>query len=295
MANSAYTTTSSLSDSLNVMVASARNVREYTGVMTQLVERQRLAAGTGTDWKEVTFAKLTAQAVTETTVLDNPQQLTDTAFTLRPSKVGIHTFITDEVKARMATIAFARLGQLAQDAIERKKDTDGLILLDGFSSLGGAGTTATTGLVAAAQAQISGNTTEPGMPPYAGVFHPYQIKDFFDELVAGIGTYPVPEGPTAQVFKTGFKLPVANVDIFPDGNLSIDSSDDAKGGVFCKQGIVLVEGLSPYRKEREEPHIGGGGTSVWLYDQYIFGERLGAGTTSVWGKEIYTDASAPTS
>ncbi len=295
MSNSGTTTTSALSDSLNVMVASARNTREYDGVMPQLVERRTLGKGTGLTWKEVTFGKLTAQAVTESTVLDNPQQLSDTALNLTPTLVGIHTFITDRVRDRIATEAWARLGKLGQEAIQRKKDSDGLIVLDGFTSLGGAGTTATTGLIAAAQARIAGNTTEPGKPPYACVVHPFQKKDFYDELVAGVGTYPIPEGDTASVLKQGFRLPVAGVDVFEDGNITIDGLDDAKGGVFAKEGIVLVEGRSPYRREREEPHIGGGGTSVWLYDEYVFGERLGAGTTSSFGFELYSDATSPTS
>lgn len=88
MPNSGYTTTSSLSDSLDSVVAAARIVREYEGVMPQLVDKQTLGEGTGLTWNEITLGQLTAQAVSETTELDNPQQLSDLNFPLTPSVVN---------------------------------------------------------------------------------------------------------------------------------------------------------------------------------------------------------------
>jgi hypothetical protein len=51
----ANTTTGALADSLPTMIASARIVREYEGVMPQLCDKQTLAEGTGTGWNEVSF------------------------------------------------------------------------------------------------------------------------------------------------------------------------------------------------------------------------------------------------
>lgn len=288
--------TTNLTDSLDTVMAAARIVNEYEGVMPQLVERQKLEEGTGLAWNEVSFAKLTATAVAETERLNNPQQYTDTNFAITPSVVGVHTVITDRVRARLAKVAYAKMGALAQNAIQRKKDADGLLVLDGATtSLGGAGTTLVSGLISAAVAQIRGNTTEPAEGPVACVLHPFQRHDLFSELTAGVGTYPIPTGDSATVFKTGFSLPVAGADIFSDGNLTIDSSDDAKGGVFAKKGIVLVEGRGPWKETRREPDLGGGADSVWLYNEYAYGERLAGGSTGAWIFEIYTDALAPTS
>lgn len=291
---SGYNTTTNFTDSLQTMVAAARVTREYEGVMAQLVDVETLEEGTGLTWNEVTLGKLTAQSISETTELDNPQQASDTNFPLTPSIVGIHTVITDRVKRRISSKVYAKLGQLGQNAIQRKKDTDGLLILDGGTSLGGAGTTLVSGLIAAAKYRISSNATEPGRGPYRCALHGFQIKDLHDELVAGVGTYNVQEGPTASVFKSGFTLPIAGVEVYEDGNITIDSSDDAKGGVFTKEGVVLVRGKSPWSETRREPHIGGGADSVFLYDEYIFGERLAAATTSAFVFEIYTDATAPT-
>lgn len=85
------TTTQDLANSLPIMVAAARSVREYAGVMPQTAEVHTLDANSGQDWKEVTLAQLTAQAVQETTDLQNPQAYSDTNQTIEPTLIGLPT------------------------------------------------------------------------------------------------------------------------------------------------------------------------------------------------------------
>jgi len=288
---SGNTTTGSLADSLPTLIASARIVREFEGVMPQLVEKQTLGEGVGLSWHEVKFEKLTAQDITETTVLDNPQQISDSLFTVTPTVCGIETVITDRVAARISKNAYAKIGALAQNAIQRKKDEDGLTMLDGFhNSYAGAGTTLTSGHLSAAMALITGNATEHAKPPYRCVLHPYQIHDIEDEIVAGIGTYVVNEGLTARVFSEGFRGMIAGAQIYPDGNITIDSDADGKGGVFAQEALVLVQGRAPRMVAERAEEIGGGATKIYHYDEYAYGERL-----DTWGTEIYSDCTAPTS
>src|SRR3989304_10341189 len=101
MHNSGWTTTSSLADSLDDIRVSARIIREYEGVVPQLVSKETLGEGIGQSWQELSYAALVAQAITETTELDNPQQISDTLMTITPTVVGIETFITDRVRARI--------------------------------------------------------------------------------------------------------------------------------------------------------------------------------------------------
>ena len=286
------TITQSLADSLDTVVASARQVREYEGVMPNLVDKVTLGEGTGLSWREVDMAQLTAQAITETTILDNPQQMSDSLRTITPTVTGIQTLITDRVASRLNPKAYAQLGSLAQNAIQRKKDEDGLTVLDGATtSLPGAGNTLTSGHIAAAVYRISSNETEPGNPPYRCVLHGFQIKDIFDEIVVGIGTYNVPEGLTARVFAEGFRGQIANAQIYEDGNISIDDDDDAKGGVFAQEAIVLVQGRASRATSVRREDIGAGATVVYLYDEYAYGER----SSGNWLYEILSDATAPTS
>jgi hypothetical protein len=286
------TLTDDLADSLPTIIGLARIVREQEGVMTQVVDRETLGEGIGLTWTEISLAALTAQAIQETTVLDNPQKLSDTLFSITPTVIGIQTLITDRVSARISKNVLAKTGVLAQNAIERKKDQDGLTVLDGATtSLGGTGTTGTSGHISAAVNRILGNTTEPGKMPIHLVAHPFQIKDIQDEIVAGIGTYNIPEGTTARVFTQGFSGMLFGAAVFPDGNITIDSTPDAKGGIFAQDAIVLVQGRSPYIRMRDEPHIGGGAVSLFHYDEYAFGER----SPGNWLYEWFTDGTAPTS
>jgi len=285
------TITQSLDNSLPVVVAAARQVREFEGVMPNLCDLVTLDEGTGQSWREVSMAALTAQEVTETTRLDNPQQMSDSLFTVTPTVVGIQTLITDRVAARISSRAYAQLGGLAQNAIERKKDQDGLTVLDGATNtIGSSSTTLTSGHISAATYRISSNTTEPGNPPYRCVLHGFQLKDISDELTAGVGTYPVGEGITARVFAEKFQGMVAGAQVYEDGNITI-SSNAAKGGVFAQEAIVIVQGRAPRTATVRREDIGGGATVLYLYDEYAYGER----SSGNWLFEIHSDATEPTS
>lgn len=286
------TTTGAVADSIPTVISAARQVSEFEGVMSQLSDRVTLGSGIGNTWNEVSLARLTAQDITEDTILDNPQQLSDTIFSLTPTLTGIQVFISDRVALRIDKKAYAQTGTLAQHANQRKKDIDGLVILDGATtSLSGAGTTLGFGVIAAASVRVTSNAVEPWPLPIRCVLHGFQIKDIEDEITGGVGTAVVSEGLTARVFTEGYRGMVSNAQIYEDGNITIDGSDDAKGGVFAMKAIVLVQGRTPYTKTRDEPHIGGGGTSLFLYDEYVYGNRS-AGNGLY---EIYSDALAPTS
>jgi hypothetical protein len=299
VATTGNTTTSNLSDSLPTIIASARIVREYEGTMTSdsVVDKVTLDENTGTIWNEVRLDKLTAQGVSETTMLDNPQQMSDSLLSLTPTVAGIQTIVTDRVYRRLSSNVLAQIGVLGQNALQRKKDKDGLTQLDSFSTaLCGAGATLTVGHVSAGQSRIFGNTTEPAPPGNVSVvLHPFQLKDIQDQLTVGITTTASNgagsiDGMTAEMVRNGFSGQLFNANVFTDGNITIDSSDDAKGAIFHQMAIILVEGHAPKAENRRRPDIGGGAEEIFLYDEFIFGERR-----DEWGYELYSDATAPTS
>ena len=288
---SGSTTTAALADSLPTLISAARIVREHEGIVPQLVEKHTLGVGIGNTWNEVTMAQLTAQGVNEDTELNNPQQISDTLFSITPTVIGIQTRVTDRVAQRISKNAYAKIGSLAQNAVQRKKNADGITVFDGFSNShpGSGSTTLTSGHISAGMAKIQGNATEPGNPPFRLVLHPYQIRDIEDEIVAGVGTYPVGDGITARVFTEGFRGMIAGAQLYPDGNISI-ASNQAKGGLFAQEAIVIVQGRSPWVWTDYRGDIGGGATDIFMYDEYAYGERQDA-----WGIEIFSDSTAPTS
>jgi hypothetical protein len=299
------TITDSLADSVPTMIAAARIVREFAGVMPNLVDRQRLDENTGTVWNEVSMAKLSAQAVTENTELDNPQQMSDTLLSITPTVIGVHTVITDRVAMRISANAYAQTGSLAQNAIERKKDADGLTAIDGATTqLGAAGAGLDTSDITSAAYRITSNTTEPApaTAPIHAVFHGFQLADIDNQLttpgisVVSSGTIteaqagaPLTVGIASEAFQNRYRGNIAGARLYEDGNLTIDSQNDAKGGVFSQMALVLVEGRSPYVETKRMPELGGGATALFHYDEYAYGER----SSGNWLYEVISDALAP--
>jgi len=292
------TITDSLADSIPTMIASARIVREFAGVMPNLVDRQRLDENTGTVWNEVSMAKLSAQAVTENTELDNPQQMEDTLFSVTPTVIGVHTVITDRVALRISANAYAQTGSLAQNAIERKKDQDGITAVDGATTPLGGANALDSGEIAAAAYRITSNTTEPApaSAPIHAVHHGFCLKDIDDELInAGLDTTTgegalLTSGVAVEAYQNRYRGTIAGARLYEDGNITITSAL-AKGGVFSQMALVLVEGRSPYIETKRLPELGGGATALYHYDEYAYGER----SSGNWLFELQNDATAPTS
>ena len=291
----ANTTTGSLADSLDVVKDSARIIREYEGVFQRVCDNHKLEANTGLAWDEISLSQISAQTVTETTILENPQSMADTLFSITPLVSGINTIVTDRVYQRISKKTIALMGKLAQNAMQRKKDEDFLAVFAGATTtLSGTGTTLASGIISAAVARITGNATE-GAPEDGNIFavlHPFQIKDIQDEIVAGIGTYPIPHGMTADVFKQGMAGidRVSGAAVFRDGNIVANSTPDARGGVFHKMAIVMVQGHDIRTVTRRREEIGGGADELFIYDEHALGER----SAGNWLYGILSDATAPT-
>lgn len=285
------TTTGSLADSLPTILDSARIVREFEGTMVRLSDRTNLAKNTGLDWNEISLAALTAQGVTETTEMNSPQQLSDTLFSVTPLMIGVQTIITDRTLMRISSNVAAKIGVLAQNALQRLKNDRGITVLDGATtSLVGSGSTLTSGHIFAAVNRIRSNTAEPAVGPIYTVLHGFQIKDLQDELLSGIGTYAIPSGLTEATFRQGFSGSLGNSEVFEDGNIPIVATN-AKGGVFAREAIVLVDGKGPTTETDRLGRFGGGSNELILYDEFAYGER----SSGNWLYEIFSDASVPSS
>ena len=287
----ANTDTGSLADSKQLVIDSARIVREYEGVWSRTCDVQRLSENTGLSWEEISLAQLSAQAISENTVLENPQSITDALFTVTPTMTGINVIVTDRVYRRMPKSVIAKMGALAQNAIDRKKDEDYLATFaTATTTLSGTGTTLASGIIDAAKSRITSNTTEPAMGTIVTVLHGFQIKDIQDELKSGVGTYAIPSGITEDVFRRGFSGTVGGTNVYEDGNIAITATPDARGATHAREAIVMVQGMSPRSTTRRREEIGGGAEEMFIYDEYALGER----SPGNWLYGILTDATAPT-
>ena len=286
-------TVGTFSDSLDDVRSSARTIKEFANIMGRLVDTTRLEANIGLDWKEVLLNKLSASNITELTDLEeNPQQIVDSLFTIRPTLVGMSVFTTDLVKLRITKKVAEKLGVLMEQAMARKVDVDIIAAAQGATTdLGTANNPMSSDLVSAAVSIIRGNTTEPWDGAVATVMKTFQLKDIQDEGVSGFGTYPVSGGVTEAWLRKGFKGDLFDSAVYTDDNISVDSSDDAVAFVFASgpgSAIVHVTGQeSRYVTERKEG-IGSGAEIMYATNQYGLGIRQQA-----WIRAITADASTP--
>jgi len=292
------TITGSLADSLEIIIDEARVVREFPGPVPKLAERHRLTENEGLDWNEIAVSQMAAQNITETTILDNPQQYADTLLTITPTVTGITTIVTDRTYRRISKKVVGQMGGVAQAAIERKKDEDGLATLDGATiALGATATPVEFSDFAHAVDRVSiGDSNEPANSPIYGVLHAYHLTDIKDQIVAGVGTYVVPDGLTEKTFKQGFKGTLGGANIFEDGNIPTNQGGvaaDANSYVFARFGLLLVEGHALRSATQRREDYGGGADQLFMYDEYAYGERLAAATTGGFIAEILGDATAP--
>ena len=286
-----YVTT--VEEGLDTVLANARTTREFPAdVMLKVCDRQTLSEGTGTAWREFLSATLTAQNYGETDDIDNPQEMDGSILSATPQLVAIQTFIGDRVKMRLNQKAYATFGNLAQQGIQRLKDQDGLALFATFTTtLGGTGTTMTSGHIMAAVRRITSDADEPGPSPIHFVGHGYQLYDLQSEILSGVGTYPIPAGYTAETYARGFRGSVTDVQVWEDGLITVDSTPDVRGGTFSKMAVLCVQGKSPWKDSRYEPQKGYGGWNVWIKDEYIWAQR----SAGNWAYSNLNDGTAPTS
>ena len=288
-------TSGSLQESLPKLIASARQVREFVGVMPNLVDRQRLGANTGENWNEIDLSQLTAQNLAEDQMNDNVQRTEDTLLAIKPTITGITTILTDVTQGRLSSNVLGQMGTLAQNAIQRKKDEDGLNVFAGAgTTLAGTGTSLSLGHISAAAVRITSNATEMGNAEAVVVHHGFPLKDIEDELRGGVGTNPIMPGITADTIANRFRGTVTGAQVFEDGNIAINSTPDARGGVFARGtggAIVLVEEANISVETLRRPEIGMGADQVFVRDFFAYGER----SNGNWLFALLNDATAPTS
>lgn len=289
------TTTGSLSGALPSIISQSRIIREDEGTYKRTTDFVQQKKGTGLTWQEFSLNQITGTDITETTRNDNFQQLSGQLLTLEPDMVQILIKITDRTMRKIAAVVEAKMGSLAQNAMERKKDEDYLALFSGFATTvsPGTGNPLSFGHIAAGVANIESNATEPGQGTISTILHGFQIYDIQNEVLAGVGTYTIPNGLTEEVFRKGFRGTVAGSNLFKDGNIAITGTD-SNGAVHALEAVVSVSGMARKPETDRDPYFGGGADVVIMTDEYGFIERTSAGT-QVWAQRLQSDTTAPSS
>jgi hypothetical protein len=288
---------SSLSDMSNIVIASAISNIEPAGPTNQLVSRYDIPQGA----KQVNipiWGRNDAAALTEGVDITAPQQLSVTVTSITASEHGIMTFVSDRLSRQNNEDILSHVGEVQGGALGRLLEDDLISLFDGFSnSIGSAGSYLTYYHVAGAVSYLkTDNNSSYGMAPGTpnGVFHPEQIRAFVQEATGiqgggstGMAAQPIPEGITAEVVHNYFRgnEKIFGIPIYQSGVLGRDGSGDVKGAVFVPQAIALAMAHEMEAEEERDASLRG-------TEMVMVGEWGEAEIADPWGVEMLGAADA---
>jgi len=241
-------TTGSLESAQNIIIAAARYTEEHNAPAMNLIEQFTLPKGS----KQVTVPKvgqMSMQDLTDGVDIVDEEDIGMTTVDLTASEVGAKIILTDKLVRQSAENVFSMIGRQLGDGMARKKDVDVLSLYSGFSTdFGAAGRSMTLANVASAIAYAKGKKF--GSNVYI-VQHPFAVWDIANTAVTASTTYPVPVGWSADLLGNFFSglRPINGVPIFEDGNISIDSSDDAVGVVADKSALAVLKSVDMNKEQ----------------------------------------------
>ena len=242
-------TTGNLENAQRIIIATSRYTEEHNAPAMNLIEQFTLPKGS----KQVTVPKVGQMSMSDLVdgqdIIDE-EEIGMTTVDLTAAEVGARIVITDKLARQSAENVFSIIGRQLGDGMARKKDTDVTALYSGFSTdIGSAGRSMSLANVSATVAYAKGNRF--GSQVYI-VQHPFAVWDIANTAVTASTTYPVPAGWSADLLGNFFSglRPINGVPIFEDGNITIDSSDDAVGVCADRSALGVVKSVDT-RTERQ--------------------------------------------
>ena len=296
----AFTTIAELQDTVDTIHEKALLTSQFGNPMAALCWNIRKGKGHSTV-KIPYFGVVTADVLTEGVDMVTSKTMEDTYVQVTLNEVGAKIILTEvaleDDKEELESIG----GNMLGNAVAKKQDTDLLALLNnGTNTVGASGSTLTMGYIAAAKALLLGNAESTGGPapmPYVVVLHPYQTLDLVDILTP---IAPLRDNASSGFNATGINFGdevlrnyqisrIFGMNIIEDGNITIDATPDAKGGVFAQgnQGAIV---LATARDWEVRPEIDESLRAVELncVGRYGVGNYLNG-----WTVTVHTNATAP--
>ena len=291
----AITKVSELGDTIPTIIEEARFTEQFTAIMRGLC--WNLKKPKGSTINVPYFGEVTAHVLTEAIDMVSSETMEDTNVEITMNEVGLKIILTDNVIEDDQEDLKRAAGRIIGEAYEKKRDQDLLAQLDdGTVSIPGTGAALTMGVIAAGRAILAGNATSSGGPapqPYVVVLHPYQYLDIVDvvtPVLPAAGTMNV--GGSAlfdDILRNYSRGRLFGMPIVEDGNISINTTPDAKGGIFSTgRGGSIIYGTA--REPTLEPERD---ASLRAWEMNYVG-RYGVGEyLAGWIVELMTDATTP--
>jgi len=243
-------TTGNLENAQRIIIAAAKYTEEHNAPAMALIESFNLPRGA----KQVTVPKvgqMTMSDLVDGQDIIDEEEIGMTTVDLTASEVGAKIILTDKLVRQSAPNVMTIVGRQLGDGMARKKDTDVHALysgLNGGTTLGAAAASMSLAFTAASIAYAKANKF--GTQIYI-LQHPNAVFDIANTAVTS-SQYAIPKGWSEDLlgnFWSGIR-PLNNVPIFEDGNLSVDSSDDAIGVIADKSALAVLKSVDT-RTERQ--------------------------------------------
>ena len=242
-------TTGNLENAQKIIIAASRYTEEHNAPAMALIESFSLGKGE----KQVTVPKVGQMSISDlqdgVDIIDE-EDIGMTTVDLTAAEVGAKVILTDKLIRQTSENVMSIVGRQLGDGMARKKDNDVTALYSGFGTdIGSAGRAMSLANVSASVAYAKGNNF--GSQVYIN-HHPFAVWDVANTAVTASSTYPVPKGWTEDLLGNFFSglRPINGVPIFEDGNITIDSSDDAVGVICDKSALCVLKSVET-RTERE--------------------------------------------
>ena len=293
----AITNTSVLSDTIQTVISEARYTEQIKEVISGVCWRITKPLHDGSTVNLPYWGTVSANNLSEGIDMVNPQAMEDTNVQFTPGEVGAQIVLTDKVARDNNEDVLRAAGRILGEAMVAKREQDlAGQFTDATTDLGGAGSVATLGIIAAARALLAGNSLANGGPapmPYGVIHHPYVLLDLVDVLtptLPGSNSHIAVGSGIAEDTLVNYTIGrVFGMPVLESANISIDSTPDAIGVVLSMGtggGLVLATanewGISPERDESLRA------TELNVVGEYAVGEYLPG-----WMVSLTNDATAP--
>ena len=242
-------TTGNLENASKIIIAAARYTEEHNAPAMALIESFSLPKGA----KQVTVPKVGQMTVSDLTdgqdIVDE-EEIGMTTVDLTAAEVGAKVILTDKLVREQQNNVFTIIGKQLGDAMARKKDTDVHALYGSLNSGTTLGGSAAMSLANVAGAIAFAKANKFGSQIYI-LQHPNAVFDIANAAVTS-SQYAIPHGWSEDLlgnFWSGIR-PLNGVPIFEDGNLSVDSNDDAVGVIADKSALAVLQSVDS-RTERQ--------------------------------------------
>ena len=283
--------TSNLSNGQRIFIESAKEAFEPAAPDPDLIESERIETGVK-QWDISTFARLSqATALTEGVDLSTVQQRQPNTLQLPPAEHGMIVTISNRLKRRQGDSSVVGVaGRQIGGSLRRRQASDVIALYDGFSKsvVGATNTLDITHFRGSVAYLLTDNDTAygPAPMPLQAALHIEQISDIIADI-SDPGTTEARTGLSAEMLQRWWRGSdrLYGIPIYHSGNITLDSGDDAKGGIFASEALFMVVANDADVTEEEDNSLRA--TEYGIFQEWAEGERA-----DPHGVEVYSNAAA---